>query len=172
MYAKRMIVAVFVPMLLAAMACVCGGGSIPGVGNIEATIEAGGELISTAGAGLETAAVAVETLQVVATDVQIGGSAETSFPLPEGATVMVVSGYQTDSETLIASSTLTFAELKTFYRDAFTAQGLTERTILTVEGDWGFSMVFDGAANGLAIVVQSADLGDGTRSISVTYTSQ
>lgn len=172
MYAKRMIVAVFVPMLLAAMACVCGGGGIPGVGNIQATFEAGGELMSTAGAGLETASVGVETLQAAATGVQVGAGADSSFPLPEGATVMVVSGYQTDSEALIASTTLTFDELKTFYRDAFTAQGLTERTILTVEGDWGFSMVFDGAANGLATVVQTTDLGDGTRSISITYTNQ
>jgi hypothetical protein len=55
----------------------------------------------------------------------------------------------------------------TFYRDEYTAKGYTEREILTVVSDGVFSMVFDGDPSGKAVVIQSVDMGDGSRTIAI-----
>ena len=87
---------------------------------------------------------------------------ETEFPMPSGAkNVMNISGtvnYQVE---------MSLDEVMDFYRAEFNTQGLTERDILTVVSDGTFSMVFDGASNGIPIVVQGVDLGDGTSNINV-----
>ncbi len=49
-----------------------------------------------------------------------------------------------------------------FYRDALTKQGLTEWTEATSITDGTFSIVFRGAPNGKAIVVQGVSLGSKT----------
>jgi hypothetical protein len=54
-----------------------------------------------------------------------------------------------------------------FYRDEYTARGYTEREILTVVSEGTFSMVFDGDPSGKAVVIQSVDLGDGSRTVSI-----
>jgi hypothetical protein len=54
-----------------------------------------------------------------------------------------------------------------FYRDEYAAQGYTEREILTVVSDGTFSIVFDGDPSGKAVVIQSVDLGDGSRTVSI-----
>ena len=54
-----------------------------------------------------------------------------------------------------------------FYRDEYTIRGYTEREILTVVAEGTFSMVFDGDPSGKAVVVQSVDLGDGSRTIAI-----
>jgi hypothetical protein len=54
-----------------------------------------------------------------------------------------------------------------FYRDEYAAMGYTEREILTVISDSTFSMVFDGDPSGNAVVIQSVDLGDGSRTVSI-----
>jgi len=54
-----------------------------------------------------------------------------------------------------------------FYRDGYTAKGYTEREILTSISDGVFSIVFDGDPSGKAIVIQSVDLGDGSRTVAI-----
>ncbi len=56
-----------------------------------------------------------------------------------------------------------------FYRDEYTARGYTEREITTVvDSSSGiFSIVFDGDPSGKAVVIQSVDLGDGSRTIAI-----
>ena len=94
---------------------------------------------------------------------------ESAFPLPN--VVKNFYGeeapyYQTNFQT-----DLTLDEALAFYRDAFAAQGLTERTILTnvVEGTV-FSLVFDGSPNGLPLVIQAIPIGADTN-INIRYES-
>jgi len=54
-----------------------------------------------------------------------------------------------------------------FYRDEYTSRGYTERKLLTVVSDGVFSMVFDGDPSGKAVVIQSVDLGDGSRTVTI-----
>ncbi|MCB9076398.1 MAG: hypothetical protein H6631_02300 [Anaerolineaceae bacterium] len=91
------------------------------------------------------------------------------FPLPE-----VVKNFYGESEPYYQTNfqtDLTLDEALAFYREAFAAQGLTERTILTniVEGTV-FSLVFDGSPNGLPLVIQAIPLGDDTN-INIRYES-
>ncbi len=89
---------------------------------------------------------------------------DSEFPMPSGANnVMNISGtvnYQVE---------MSLDEVMEFYRTELNAKGLTERDILTVVSDGTFSMVFDGASNGMPIVVQGVDLGDGTSNINIRY---
>ncbi len=59
------------------------------------------------------------------------------------------------------------ADVMKFYRDAYTAKGYKERELLTVTSESTFSMVFDGDPSGKAVVVQSVDLGDGSRTVAI-----
>jgi len=68
---------------------------------------------------------------------------------------------------LIFYTKLSMEDTMQFYRDEYTARGYTEREILTVISDATFSMVFDGDPSGKAFVIQSVDLGDGSRTVSV-----
>lgn len=54
-----------------------------------------------------------------------------------------------------------------FYRDEYEAKGYTERDILTTVFDGGFSIVFDGDPSGKAVVIQSVDMGDGSRTVAI-----
>lgn len=54
-----------------------------------------------------------------------------------------------------------------FYRDQLSAKGYIERELLTVVSDGVFSMVFDGDPSGKSIVIQSVDLGDGSRTVTI-----
>ena len=54
-----------------------------------------------------------------------------------------------------------------FYRDEYTSKGYTERESQTVVSETTFNMVFDGEPSGQAIVIQSVDLGDGSRSVAI-----
>ena len=54
-----------------------------------------------------------------------------------------------------------------FYRNEYTAKGYKERELLTTVSGGVFSIVFDGDPSGKAIVIQSVDLGDGSRTIAV-----
>jgi hypothetical protein len=68
---------------------------------------------------------------------------------------------------LIYYTKLSAEETMRFYRDEYTSQGYTEREDLTIVADGMFSMVFDGDASGKSVVIQSVDLGDGSRTISI-----
>jgi hypothetical protein len=69
--------------------------------------------------------------------------------------------------TLLFYTKLSLEDTMKFYRDEYTARGFTEREILTVAADGTFSMVFDGDSSGKAVVIQSVDLGDGSRTVSI-----
>jgi hypothetical protein len=68
---------------------------------------------------------------------------------------------------LIFYTKLSLEETMQFYRDQYTSKGYTEREILTVVSDGTFSMVFDGDPSGKAVVIQSVDLGDDSRTVSI-----
>lgn len=95
-----------------------------------------------------------------------GGSSsdvQTDFPLTPDAYNITEIG----DGSLLYYTKLSADEAMEFYRDEYTAQGYTEREILTVVSEGTFSMVFDGDPSGKAVVVQSVDLGDGSRTIAI-----
>ena len=69
---------------------------------------------------------------------------------------------------LVYYTKLSVEDVMKFYRDELTAKGYKERDILTVTFDGGFSMVFDGDPSGKAVAIQSVDLGDGSRTVTIT----
>ena len=58
-------------------------------------------------------------------------------------------------------------EVLKFYRDTYTAKGYRERTASTTISAGVFSIVFDGDPSGKAVVIQSVDLGDGSRTVAI-----
>ncbi|MEK6220854.1 MAG: hypothetical protein N2D54_01230 [Chloroflexota bacterium] len=61
----------------------------------------------------------------------------------------------------------TLEEQISFYRGNTSANGLTERTLLTSITDTSVSYVFDGNASGQAVVIQMVDLGDGSINVNI-----
>ena len=68
---------------------------------------------------------------------------------------------------LVFYTKLSLDDVMKFYRDEYASRGYTEREILTVISDGTFSMVFDGDPTGKAVVIQSVDLGDGSRTVAI-----
>jgi hypothetical protein len=92
-----------------------------------------------------------------------GGSVETDFPLlPDAYNVTDVG-----DGSILYYTKVSAEEALEFYRDEYTAMGYTERTITTTVQDGIFSIVFDGDPSGKAVVIQSVDLGDGSRTIAI-----
>ena len=58
-------------------------------------------------------------------------------------------------------------DLMKFYREEYSGRDYTEREGLTVTSDTTFSMVFDGDPSGKALVIQSVDLGNGSRTVAI-----
>jgi hypothetical protein len=85
------------------------------------------------------------------------GEYDTVFPLPEDVREFIGEGGE---EMVVFQTNLSLEEVVAFYRQALAAQGLTEREILTVIEDEGFSMVFDGWPDGRSVVVQGVDFGE------------
>jgi hypothetical protein len=92
-----------------------------------------------------------------------GTTVETDFPMTADAYNVTDIG----DGSLLFYTKLSAEEAMDFYRDEYTAMGYTEREILTVVSDGTFSMVFDGDPSGEAVVIQSVDLGDGSRTIAI-----
>jgi hypothetical protein len=90
-------------------------------------------------------------------------STDTDFPMTADAYNVVEVG----DGSIVYYTKLSAEEAMQFYRDEYAARGYTEREILTVVSDTTFSMVFDGDPSGKAVVVQSVDLGDGSRTIAI-----
>jgi hypothetical protein len=90
-------------------------------------------------------------------------SVNTNFPMTADAfnTVEVGDG------SIIYYTKLSAEEAMEFYRDEYISMGYTEREILTVVESGTFSMVFDGDPSGKAVIIQSVDLGDGSRTIAI-----
>lgn len=90
-------------------------------------------------------------------------STETDFPMTPDAYQVTEIG----DGSLLFYTKFSAEEAMDFYRDEYTSRGYTERELLTVLTDGTFSMVFDGDPSGKAVVVQSVDLGDGSRTIAI-----
>lgn len=90
---------------------------------------------------------------------------DTDFPLPDDIQNIM----QLDETTINFQTSMSLQGIVDFYRQNFTAQGLTERTLLTSITDSTVSMVFDGAPNGMAIVLQCVDLGGGSTNVNLRY---
>ena len=90
-------------------------------------------------------------------------SIDTDFPMTADAfnTMEIGDG------SILYYTKLSADEVMQFYRDEYTAKGYTEREILTVVSDSTFSIVFDGDPSGKAVVIQSVDMGDGSRTVTV-----
>jgi hypothetical protein len=86
------------------------------------------------------------------------------FPMPADAENIIEMG----EETVIFQTGMSLEDAMSFYRDAYTGQGYSERDLLTVTSEQTFSMVFDGHSSGNAIVVQGVDLGDGSTNITIS----
>lgn len=104
----------------------------------------------------------IESTPVVEENGNTDSIVSTDFPITTDAYNM------TDANgTLLFYTKLSLEETMNFYREEYTARGYTEREILTVVADGTFSMVFDGDPSGSAVVIQSVDLGDGSRTVTI-----
>ena len=98
-----------------------------------------------------------------AADSNNNSSVDTDFPLTADAYNVVEVG----DDSIVYYTKLSAEDAMKFYRDTYTAEGYTEREILTVVAEGTFSIVFDGDPSGKAVVIQSVDLGDGSRTIAI-----
>lgn len=64
-------------------------------------------------------------------------------------------------------SKMSLDDLMKFYREEYSGRDYTEREGLTVTSETTFSMVFDGDPSGKALVIQSVDLGNGSRTVAI-----
>ncbi len=92
---------------------------------------------------------------------------DTAFPLPQD--VQNFTQLPQSEGGVNFQTNMSLEDVIIFYRDEFTSQGLVEREILTVIDDSAFSMVFDGAPNGMAIVVQGVALGPSQTNVNIRY---
>ena len=88
---------------------------------------------------------------------------DTDFPMTADAFNVVEVG----DDSIVYYTKLSAEDAMKFYRDEYTVKGYTEREILTQVGQGTFSIVFDGDPSGKAVVIQSVDLGDGSRTIAI-----
>lgn len=111
----------------------------------------------------ETQPTAVEATQSSNDSGSSNSSVKTDFPLTADAFNLV----QVGDGSIVFYTKLSADDAMKFYRDTYTAKGYTERKILTVVSPTTFSLVFDGDPSGKAVVIQSVDLGDGSRTIAI-----
>lgn len=89
---------------------------------------------------------------------------ESEFPLPGD-----VFNYLEQDGGANFQSSMNLSQALDFYRMELTAQGLTERQLLTVVEEDVFSVVFDGAPNDQALVIQGVRLEAGGININIRY---
>ena len=92
-----------------------------------------------------------------------GTTIKTDFPMTTDASNVVDMG----DGSILFYTKMSQADIMKFYRDAYTAKGYKERTLLTVTSDTTFSMVFDGDPSGKAVVIQSVNLGNGSSTVAI-----
>jgi hypothetical protein len=155
----RIILAIAV-LMLATLACqtVMGGGARDVDDKPVATTEG-----STQPQDIQPSEMPTEaTTEAVATN-KPDSNVSSQFPMTPDAYNVVEVG----DDSLIYYTKMSADEAMQFYRDEYTSQGYTEREDLTVVPDGMFSMVFDGDSSGKSVVIQSVDLGDGSRTIAI-----
>ena len=92
-----------------------------------------------------------------------GGSSDSGFPTTSDAYNVTKIG----DGSILYYTKLSLEDVMKFYRDTYSSKGYTERKELTVVASGTFSMVFDGDPSGKAVVIQSVDLGDGSRTVAI-----
>ncbi len=92
-------------------------------------------------------------------------SYDSDFPLPADVQNFMKLGY----EGVNFQTGMSLKDVIAFYRQAFSAQGLNERDLLTGINEEVFSMVFDGAPNGKAVVIQGVLLDSGSVNVNIRY---
>lgn len=90
-------------------------------------------------------------------------SSDSDFPMTDDAYNVLDIG---DGSVLYYTK-MSLDDVMEFYRDEYASRGYTENELLTVVSDGVFSMVFDGDPSGKAVVIQSVDLGDGSRTVTI-----
>jgi hypothetical protein len=90
---------------------------------------------------------------------------DTIFPLPDDVQDFLDLG----DDSINFKTSLSVEGAIEFYRQAFKAEHLTERSLNTAITETTFSLVFDGHSSGKAIVIQGVDLGDGTTNINIRF---
>lgn len=143
-------------LLIASLACSALGGGDSGAAATPAGGDTGGATGGDTGGGAGGGAGGGVTSPTQEPPKNTGYNTE--FPLPPNVSNFTDLGdgainFQTD---------MSLKDTIAFYREAFTSQGYTERTINTAITDTTFSMVFDGHSSGKAIVIQGVDLGGNT----------
>ena len=92
------------------------------------------------------------------------GNASNKYPMTDDA----FNATDLGDAGLVYYTKMSLEDVMKFYRDAYTAKGYKERKELTTVTGGVFSMVFDGDPSGKAIAIQSVDLGDGSRTVTIT----
>ncbi|MGL5084044.1 MAG: hypothetical protein ACRC8A_21365 [Microcoleaceae cyanobacterium] len=90
------------------------------------------------------------------------------FPIPQDAENLTKQPGVGVGESVNFQTKLSLIEAIEFYRKSLTGQGLKERELNTAITDATFSLVFEGAPNGLAVVVQGVNLGN-KRNVNIRY---
>ena len=141
----RRLVHAIATLVLASLACqaLAGGGSDTPGGESSSATQPSGNDTPTGGENADTSA--------------------SGFPITADAYNIIDIG---DGSVLFYTN-MSLEEVMEFYRNVYVSQGYTERGLLTVTSDTTFSMVFDGDPSGKAVVIQSVDLGDGSRTVSI-----
>jgi hypothetical protein len=89
---------------------------------------------------------------------------ETDFPLlPDAKNITETQG------TIVYQSDTSLKDSFDFYQKEFTSEGLTENTILTLNQDTMWQLVFTGSENGKSLVVQTLKLSDTTINVTLRY---
>ena len=105
----------------------------------------------------------ISTQAVMTQDSGGGNTSDIGFPMTADAYNITEIG----DGSLLYYTKLSLEEVMAFYRAEYTSRGYTEREILTVVSEGVFSMVFDGDPSGKGVVIQSVDLGDGSRTVAI-----
>ena len=90
-------------------------------------------------------------------------SSDSDFPVTDDAYNVLDIG---DGSVLYYTK-MSLEDVMEFYRNEYTSRGYTENELLTVVSDGVFSMVFNGDPSGKAVVIQSVELGDGSRTVTI-----
>ncbi|MBI3160252.1 MAG: hypothetical protein HYZ26_11705 [Chloroflexi bacterium] len=140
----RTVLALVVPLALAALACGVSAPELKVPEGVQATLEAGVNVAVQSG---------LEQFEQ-----------ETGIPLPN---VGAISNIAFENGTLNFQVEADFEIVVEYYRKAALAAALTERELNTVVTNNSASLVFDGHASGSALVIQIVDLGDGKVNVNV-----
>ena len=115
-------------------------------------------------------AVSMLLLASLACNTALGGgdgnneaAVDTDFPMTADAYDVMDMG----DGSLLYYTKLPLEDVMQFYRDEYAARGYTERQSATTVSGGIFSLVFDGDPSGKAVVIQSVDLGDGSRTVAI-----